>query len=178
MGDPSSSQSVRIGWMPSGPPTPSPVAALRPPLGSRSAREFGLTTPPTRQVLPVSVLSVRFSQCTVSGPTRLHREEVALTDLIAVFTKEGYVSQPIQVVRMLDDGFTSLDNRRLFAANTAGLDTSTQSSTFPTTSSPVPRGNVVPCALRATSLTASASSAAAARCLRPRIPPRRRCWRP
>lgn len=70
-------------------------------------------------VLPVR--AVRFSQSTISGPTRLRGAELTLQDLVAAFAHDGYSSDPIQVVRMPDGRLTSLDNRRLWAAAQAGL---------------------------------------------------------
>lgn len=91
-----------------GNPQPFRPARPGPPSGSRLVQ------------LPVG--TVRFSQCTVSSPTRLHDVEVSLAELVAIFQNLGFVSEPIAVVRMPDGMVTSLDNRRLWAARQAGLE--------------------------------------------------------
>ncbi len=65
---------------------------------------------------------VRFSQTTISGPTKLHGQDITLPDLVESFRQYGYISDPIQVVPMPDGRLTSLDNRRLWAAQQAGLE--------------------------------------------------------
>ena len=77
---------------------------------------------PSPEVTPLTVGGVRFSQCTVGGPTRVAGEELSLPDLASLFAAEGYISEPIHVVQMPDGELTSLDNRRLWAAREAGLD--------------------------------------------------------
>lgn len=66
--------------------------------------------------------TIRFSQNTVSGPTRLDGTLLPLTRLLEIFAaRKEYVSEPIDVVRMPDGRFTSLDNRRLWASQLVGL---------------------------------------------------------
>lgn len=65
--------------------------------------------------------NVRFSQATIGPTTRLDGELLLITDLAERFRQHGYVSEPIQVVRMPDGRLTSLDNRRLWAARSAVL---------------------------------------------------------
>ncbi|MFV0457413.1 MAG: ParB N-terminal domain-containing protein [Actinomycetales bacterium] len=69
--------------------------------------------------LPVD--QVRFSQNSVGSATYLHGQRLSLLALTASMRKSGYQSDPIRVVRMPDGKFTSLDNRRLWAAQEAGL---------------------------------------------------------
>lgn len=70
-------------------------------------------------MLPVD--SIRFSQNTVSGPTHANGQEIPLSKLLEYFAEFGYNSEPIEVVRMPDGKFTSLDNRRLWAAYLVGI---------------------------------------------------------
>lgn len=119
-------------WVPSARPTE--VASNRgtgkatPPAVPEPIRETQRpasdATPPVTQV---PVHQIRFSQNTISGQTYLPRpglpaERITLKDLVQRFKDHGYVSEPIQVVRMPDGALTSLDNRRLWAAQEAGLD--------------------------------------------------------
>lgn len=66
--------------------------------------------------------AIRFSQSTISGQTYYNGRRISLRQLVDSFETAGYVAEPISVVRMPDGGLTSLDNRRLWAARTAGLD--------------------------------------------------------
>lgn len=65
--------------------------------------------------------SIRFSQNTISGPTRLHGDPISMPGLIDGFRRDGFVADPIQAVTMPDGHLTSLDNRRLWAALAAGV---------------------------------------------------------
>lgn len=65
--------------------------------------------------------SIRFSQNTISGPTRLHGDPISMTRLVDTFRRDGFVAEPIQAVMMPDGCLTSLDNRRLWAALMADL---------------------------------------------------------
>lgn len=65
--------------------------------------------------------NIRFSQNTIGGPTRLAGEWISVPELVNQFREHRYVSEPVDVVRMPDGGLFSLDNRRLFAAQEAGL---------------------------------------------------------
>ncbi len=66
--------------------------------------------------------SIRFSQNTVSGPTWFNGVQIPLPDLPEAITVDGrYAGAPIDVVPMPDGRLTSLDNRRLWAAQRAGL---------------------------------------------------------
>lgn len=69
----------------------------------------------------LDVDTIRFSQSTVSGPTRVQDIEVTLAELVEIYRHQGYISDPIAVVEMPDGKLTSLDNRRLWAAQQAGL---------------------------------------------------------
>lgn len=69
----------------------------------------------------LKVGEIRFSQATIGDPTRLHGSIVTVRQLAETFRVDGYVSEPIHVVRMSDGKATSLDNRRLWAALQAGL---------------------------------------------------------
>ncbi len=98
-------------WTPTR-PAPAPVAS--------ATEDKQPATPPA--VTQLRTDRVRFSQTTVSGPTHLHGAQIALPGLVESFRRHGYTSEPIQVVRMPDGGLTSLDNRRLWAAQRAGLE--------------------------------------------------------
>ena len=76
---------------------------------------------PARPVTWVAVTGLRYSQNSISGPTRLAGAELTVPDLVSTFRQRGFVSDPIRVVRMPDGGLTSVDNRRLWAAQEAGL---------------------------------------------------------
>ncbi len=74
------------------------------------------------RVVLLATDGVRFSQTTITSPTRLKGVIITLSDLVETFRRDGYVSDPIEVVPMSDGELTSLDNRRLWAAQQAGLE--------------------------------------------------------
>lgn len=74
-------------------------------------------------VVHLPVGRVRFSQPTISRTTHLASLPITTTGLADAFKKHGYLAEPIDVVRMPDGELTTLDNRRLWAARKAGLDT-------------------------------------------------------
>lgn len=79
------------------------------------------TVQPSSRSIELPTDSVRFSQSTVGERTRLGEVEILLGQLVGVFNRRGFVSEPIEVVAMPDGRLTSIDNRRLLAAQLAGL---------------------------------------------------------
>lgn len=75
------------------------------------------------QPVALQTAGIRFSQNTVSGPTYVQGRQIPLPCLATQMRILGYRSEPIDVVTMPDGKLTSLDNRRLWAAQQAGLET-------------------------------------------------------
>ncbi len=70
----------------------------------------------------VRTLEVRFSQSTIGATTWLAGKQIPLRTLAERFARDGYVSEPIEVVPIAPGQFISLDNRRVWAARTVGLE--------------------------------------------------------
>lgn len=74
-----------------------------------------------RAVTRLSTERILFSQSTIGPTTRLGGKAISTRALAAHFAEHGYRAEPIEVVQFTDGRLVSIDNRRLWAARTAGL---------------------------------------------------------
>ena len=70
-----------------------------------------LSTPPEGAGKSINPNEIRFSQSSVNGAD----------DIITSMEKDGWVGDPIDVVKMPDGSYTTIDNTRVAAAREAGI---------------------------------------------------------